>query len=71
MTSSTGVERLRRLGGGAVLAPDGNVGVVRDFYFDDDTWTVRYVVVKTGKWLHGRLVVSAPAAEQSDTSRTW
>lgn len=57
MTNSAGVERLRRLVGGAVLALDGNVGAVRDFYFDDDTWTVRYIVVETGKWLQGRLVL--------------
>lgn len=26
-------------------------------YFDDGTWTVRYVVVDSGKWLSGRLVL--------------
>ena len=40
-----------------MLALDGDVGTIKDFYFDDDTWTVRYVVVDTGKWLSGRLVL--------------
>ena len=40
-----------------MLALDGEIGAVRDFYFDDDTWTVRYVVVETGKWLRGRRVL--------------
>jgi uncharacterized protein YrrD len=48
---------LQRLIGGAVLALDGDIGAVRDFYFDEDTWTVRHVIVETGKWLHGRSVL--------------
>lgn len=51
---------LRRLGmlkGGTVHALDGDVGIVQDFYFDDDRWTVRYVVVSTGRWLAGRHVL--------------
>jgi uncharacterized protein YrrD len=27
---------------------DGDIGEVVDFYFDDQSWTVRYVIVKTG-----------------------
>jgi hypothetical protein len=33
---------------------------VRDFYFDDEHWTVRYFVVNTGSWLFGREVLVAP-----------
>jgi len=36
---------------------DGTVGSIEDFYFDDHTWTVRYVVVDTGSWLVGRRVL--------------
>lgn len=57
MSNTTGIQRLKRLLGGPVLALDGDVGTIKDFYFDDDTWTVRYVVVDTGKWLSGRLVL--------------
>ena len=51
------LQRLNRLSGGAVHAVDGDVGSIQDFYFDDDTWTVRYLVVDTGKWLPGRRVL--------------
>jgi hypothetical protein len=35
-------------------ATDGEIGTVEDFYFDDQTWAVRYLAVKTGGWLSGR-----------------
>jgi uncharacterized protein YrrD len=38
-------------------ATDGELGHVKDFYFDDKTWEVRYLVVDTGFWLSGRLVL--------------
>ena len=43
-------------------ASDGEIGQVQDFYFDDKTWAVRYVVVDTGSWLAGRLVLLSPHA---------
>jgi uncharacterized protein YrrD len=49
--------RLNPLVGGPVLALDGEVGTIRDFYFDDEMWTVRYMVVDTGAWLPGRQVL--------------
>jgi hypothetical protein len=55
MTDAT--QRLNRLRGGPVHAVDGDIGRIADFYFDDDTWTVRYLVADTGKWLQGRLVL--------------
>lgn len=45
-----------------ILATDGEIGQVDDFYFDDQEWKVRYMVVDTGKWLPGRRVLIAPAA---------
>ena len=41
-------------------ATDGEIGKVESFYFDDDTWTIRYMVVKTGGWLSGRKVLISP-----------
>jgi uncharacterized protein YrrD len=38
-------------------ATDGILGHVEDFYFDDASWTIRYLVVKTGTWLFGRKVL--------------
>ncbi|HEX7788839.1 MAG TPA: PRC-barrel domain containing protein, partial [Methylomirabilota bacterium] len=32
----------------SIAATDGDIGSVRDLYFDDFTWTVRYLVVDTG-----------------------
>jgi hypothetical protein len=41
-------------------ATDGDIGSVYDLYFDDRTWTVRYIVVDTGNWLPGRRVLISP-----------
>ena len=43
-------------------ALDGEIGHVNDFYFDDQNWAVRYVVVDTGSWISGRMVLLAPHA---------
>lgn len=49
------------LHGFAIKATDGEIGEVYEFYFDDDAWTIRYVVVETGTWLSGRRVLISPA----------
>lgn len=41
---------------------DGDIGHVKDFYFDDKNWVVRYLVVDTGTWLTSRLVLLSPHA---------
>lgn len=41
-------------------ARDGRIGQVDDLYFDDEDWTVRYLVVSTGSWLSGRRVLISP-----------
>ncbi len=51
-----------KLIGKHIDATDGHIGSVTDFYFDDATWTVRYMVVDTGTWLTGRQVLVAPEA---------
>ena len=43
-------------------AVDGDIGKVKDFYFDDRHWTVRYLVADTGSWLEERLVLISPYA---------
>jgi uncharacterized protein YrrD len=43
-------------------AKDGEIGHVKDFYFDDKSWALRYLVVNTGTWLTGRLVLLSPHA---------
>ncbi|MEO9215093.1 MAG: PRC-barrel domain-containing protein [Rhodanobacter sp.] len=44
----------------AIQASDGTIGHVRDFYFDDKSWVVRYLVVETGGWLPNREVLISP-----------
>jgi hypothetical protein len=41
-------------------ATDGEIGKVKEFYFDDETWAVRYLIVETGNWLSGRDLLIAP-----------
>src|SRR5687768_3585048 len=43
-----------------IAAADGDIGSVKDLYFDDGSWTVRYLVVDTGAWLPGRQVLISP-----------
>jgi hypothetical protein len=45
-------------------AVDGEIGKVKDFYFDDRYWTIRYLVADTGSWLgrEERLVLISPYA---------
>lgn len=48
--------------GQAIQATDGELGKVDEFYFDDRTWRIRYLVVETGTWLAGRKVLISPTA---------
>ena len=41
-------------------AADGTIGSVKDCYFDDEAWVIRYLVVATGAWLVGREVLISP-----------
>jgi hypothetical protein len=46
----------------AIGATDGDIGRVKDLYFDDHAWTIRYLVVDTGTWLAERRVLVSPIA---------
>ena len=39
---------------------DGEIGKVKDFYFDNQFWTIRYLVAETGDWLTDRQVLIPP-----------
>lgn len=56
---------VKSLSGFTIAATDGEIGKVEEFYFDDETWTIRYLVVKTGGWLFGREVLLSPLALQA------
>ena len=48
------------LKGCSIGATDGSIGEIDDLYFDDQHWTVRYLVVDTSGWLTGRRVLVSP-----------
>ena len=56
------LRNVNHLKGFAIRATDGEIGTVEQFYFDDETWAIRYLVVNTGGWLPGRLVLVSPMA---------
>jgi hypothetical protein len=51
---------IKQLYGDKLGASDGDIGRIKDFYFDDQIWGVRYVVADTGSWLSGRQVLISP-----------
>jgi sporulation protein YlmC with PRC-barrel domain len=53
---------IKELEGYTVSATDGDVGRVKDCYFDDEAWVIRYFVVGTGEWLGSRRVLISPLA---------
>lgn len=63
---------LKTLRGFALNAGDGEIGSVRDLFFDDVDWAIRYLVVDAGPWLTGRTVLIAPKflGLPDDTTRT-
>jgi len=56
------LQNTKELYGHKLTASDGEIGHVKDFYFDDKTWVVRYLVADTGTWLTGRQVLLSPHA---------
>jgi hypothetical protein len=50
----------KELHGFTIRATDGEIGTVDQFYFDDETWAIRYLTVDTGGWLGGRQVLISP-----------
>ena len=45
-----------------LISRDGDIGRIRDFYFDDRHWTIRYLVAEPGGWLAHRKVLISPYA---------
>jgi len=56
------LQSIKHLYGNKLGASDGDIGHVKDFYFDDLNWAIRYVVADTGSWLPGRQVLLSPHA---------
>lgn len=55
---------IKNLVGFNLKETDGEIGNVEDFYFDDITWKVRYLVVRTGNCFTGRKVLISPKSLQ-------
>jgi hypothetical protein len=56
------LQSIKQLYGDKLGASDGDIGHVKDFYFDDQNWAVRYLIADTGSWLPGRQVLISPHA---------
>ncbi|MFP4380442.1 MAG: PRC-barrel domain-containing protein [Candidatus Sumerlaeia bacterium] len=58
---------LKELRNYIIKGTDDDLGSVHDFYFDDASWKIRYLVVDTGNWLPGRKVlIPVSALEKAD-----
>ncbi len=53
---------LKNFEGYSLKETDGEIGKVDEFYFDDISWTIRYLVIKTGNWFSGKKVLISPEA---------
>lgn len=59
------LRRMSELTDYTLRAKDGDIGTIDDLYFDDESWTVRHLVVVTGGWLSvQRRVLIPPRAVQ-------
>jgi sporulation protein YlmC with PRC-barrel domain len=43
-----------------IHASDGEIGSIEEFYFDDERWAIRYMIVNTGDWLSQEQVLISP-----------
>ncbi|HEY5368391.1 MAG TPA: PRC-barrel domain-containing protein [Hanamia sp.] len=55
---------IKKIVGYDLKETDGEIGNIEDFYFDDISWKVRYLVVRTGNWFTGRKVLISPKSLQ-------
>lgn len=63
-------DSLEILWGASVIATDGKIGAVGDFLFDDQSWTVRYIVVNVESWLsRHHVLIAVTALSEPDWKR--
>jgi hypothetical protein len=55
----------KAVAGRPIEGTDGRIGHVDNFILDDDTWTIRYVVVGTRHWWPGKRVLIEPRSVES------
>jgi hypothetical protein len=56
----------REVIGCKIQGSDGEIGKVIDFIVQDDTWDICHLVVDTGEWLSGKLVLVSPTWIEGD-----
>lgn len=56
---------VKAMEGFRIKAIDGEIGKLYEFYFDDHTWIIRYIIVDTGSWLAEKLVLISPDSFKS------
>ena len=61
-TTTYALSKVKTLKGYKLDSLDGEIGKVKDFYFDDRYWTIRYLVADSGDWPSGRQVLISPYA---------
>jgi len=59
----------RKVAGAAVRGTDGDIGTLEDYYFEEDRWTIRYLLVDTGHWFSGKRVLVSPMAVRNGWGR--
>lgn len=63
--------RMEKLIGMSIRASDGEIGKVKDVYFDDHRWGARYLVVDTGGRLAGpKVLISAISVASIDWEKS-
>ncbi len=56
------LQSVNDLKGYDIIASDGEIGSIEEFYFDDASLVVRYLVANTGSWLTGKQNLISPQA---------
>lgn len=59
----------RKIRGALIRATDGEIGTVADFFFEEPRWTVRYILVDTGRWVSGKRVLISPMSVKPHWTR--
>lgn len=60
---------LRSLLDSKIHATDGEIENLDDFYFDDRSWSIRYLVIDAGNWITDKKVLISPVVIQTPDIR--
>jgi hypothetical protein len=55
------IRSFKKMQGIHIRALDGEIGKLKDIYFDDRSWEIRYFVAELGSWISERNVLVSPA----------